>query len=198
MVEREVVAGCDGSFGPSRDHVRWSRRRLGKGLPVSWLGILADVAPVDRRADLRLAPRRVRAALDAVRVGVPVLPPGAERHRTGEWSDDRIWAALAARLGHGQDGWELDHRADHREERAADAQSFVQAPMRHGRLFLAGDAAHIVPPTGAKGLNLAVADVALLAPALAALMRKEDTGSPTATPNARCAESGGAPTSPGG
>ena len=78
-------------------------------------------------------------------------------------------------------------------------RSFVQTPMRHGRLFLAGDAAHIVPPTGAKGLNLAVADVALLAPALVALLRKGDhRARRRATPTPRCAGSGGARTSRGG
>ena len=90
-----------------------------------------------------------------------------------EWSDDRIWDALATRLGHGQDGWTLTPGPITEKSRAADA--LVRAdPMRHGRLFLAGDAAHIVPPTGAKGLNLAVADVGLLAPALVALLRKGD------------------------
>ena len=87
-----------------------------------------------------------------------------------EWSDDRIWEALATRLGHGQDGWSLE-TGPVTSRAVLPMRSFVATPMRHGRLFLAGDAAHIVPPTGAKGLNLAVADVALLAPALAGLVR---------------------------
>jgi p-hydroxybenzoate 3-monooxygenase len=87
-----------------------------------------------------------------------------------EWSDDRIWEALARRLGHGQDGWSLE-TGPVTSRAVLPMRSFVATPMRHGRLFLAGDAAHIVPPTGAKGLNLAVADVALLAPALAGLVR---------------------------
>ena len=87
-----------------------------------------------------------------------------------EWSDDRIWEALATRLGHGQDGWSLE-TGPITDRAVLPMRSFVATPMRHGRLFLAGDAAHIVPPTGAKGLNLAVADVALLAPALAGLVR---------------------------
>jgi p-hydroxybenzoate 3-monooxygenase len=86
-----------------------------------------------------------------------------------DWSDDRIWTALADRLGHGQDGWSLE-TGPITDRSVLPMRSFVATPMRHGRLFLAGDAAHIVPPTGAKGLNLAVADVALLAPALAALV----------------------------
>src|SRR5262249_43379052 len=87
-----------------------------------------------------------------------------------DWSDDRIWTALAARLGHGQDGWQLTP-GPITEKSVLPMRSFVQSPMRFGRLFLAGDSAHIVPPTGAKGLNLAIADVALLAPALVALLR---------------------------
>ena len=96
------------------------------------------------------------------------VPNGTD---VGTWSDDRIWDALAERLGHGQDGWSLE-RGPITDKSVLPMRSYVQTPMRHGRLFLAGDAAHIVPPTGAKGLNLAVADVALLAPALAALLRK--------------------------
>ncbi|HEX6296325.1 MAG TPA: FAD-dependent monooxygenase, partial [Burkholderiales bacterium] len=83
-----------------------------------------------------------------------------------EWSDERIWDALSTRLGHGQDGWKLA-RGPIMEKSVLPMRSFVQAPMRHGRVFLAGDAAHIVPPTGAKGLNSAMADVRVLARALA-------------------------------
>jgi p-hydroxybenzoate 3-monooxygenase len=90
------------------------------------------------------------------------------------WSDDRIWTALAARLGHGQNGWQL-HPGPITDKSVLPMRSFVQSPMRYGRLFLAGDAAHTVPPTGAKGLNLAIADVTLLAPALGRLVRKNDT-----------------------
>jgi p-hydroxybenzoate 3-monooxygenase len=88
----------------------------------------------------------------------------------GSWSDDRIWDALAARLGDGLDGWSLK-TGPITDKSVLPMRSSVTAPMRHGRLFLAGDAAHIVPPAGAKGLNLAIADVALLARALVAWLR---------------------------
>ena len=98
-----------------------------------------------------------------------------QKRLAGLWpaSFDRIWEALATRLGHGQDGWELT-TGPITDKSVLPMRSFVQTPMRHGRLFLAGDAAHIVPPTGAKGLNLAVADVALLAPAVVDLVRKDN------------------------
>jgi p-hydroxybenzoate 3-monooxygenase len=98
------------------------------------------------------------------------VPNGTE---PDDWPDDRIWQALSTRLGHGQGDWEL-RTGPITDKSVLPMRSFVQTPMRHGRLFLAGDAAHIVPPTGAKGLNLAVADVALLAPALVDLVRKSD------------------------
>jgi p-hydroxybenzoate 3-monooxygenase len=92
--------------------------------------------------------------------------------RIEDWSDDRIWAGLATRLA--LDGWELS-TGPVLERSILPMRSFVSAPMRRGRLFLAGDAAHIVPPTGAKGLNLAVADVVLLSRALVRLLREGRT-----------------------
>ncbi|KHL12485.1 p-hydroxybenzoate 3-monooxygenase [Mumia flava] len=173
-VTATAVAGCDGSFGPSRaavpDGVRSTWERT---YPYSWLGILADVAP--STDELIYAWHPDGFALHSMRsesvsrlyLQVPNGTP------VDDWSDDRIWDALASRLGHGQDGWELTP-GPITDKSVLPMRSYVQAPMRHGRLFLAGDAAHIVPPTGAKGLNLAVADVALLAPALAALVRDGD------------------------
>jgi p-hydroxybenzoate 3-monooxygenase len=90
-----------------------------------------------------------------------------------EWSDQRIWDVLAVRLGHGQGGWQLVP-GPILDKSVLPMHSHVATPMRHGRLFLAGDAAHIVPPTGAKGLNLAIADVAVLAPALTALLSGDE------------------------
>ena len=84
------------------------------------------------------------------------------------WSDDRIWEGLATRFA--LDGWELE-TGPITEKSVLPMRSFVSAPMRRGRLFLAGDAAHIVPPTGAKGLNLAASDVHYLAGALIAFYR---------------------------
>ena len=98
-------------------------------------------------------------------VGVPVTPS------LEDWSDDRIWEGLATRFA--LDGWSLN-TGRVIEKSVLPMRSYVSAPMRRGRLFLAGDAAHIVPPTGAKGLNLAISDVALLAPALTALLREDD------------------------
>jgi p-hydroxybenzoate 3-monooxygenase len=170
----DVVVGCDGSFGPSRGAVPPAvRQTWEKVYPYSWLGILADVAP--STDELIYAWHPDGFALHSMRSATVSrlylqVPSGTP---VEEWSDDRIWEALATRLGHGQDGWQLTP-GPITEKSVLPMRSFVQTPMRHGRLFLAGDAAHIVPPTGAKGLNLAVADVALLAPALGALLRDGD------------------------
>ena len=170
----DVVVGCDGSFGPSRAAVPDTvRRTWEKTYPYSWLGILADVAP--STDELIYAWHPDGFAMHSMRSPTVSrlylqVPNGTD---VADWSDDRIWEALATRLGHGQDGWELTP-GPVTEKSVLPMRSYVQTPMRHGRLFLAGDAAHIVPPTGAKGLNLAVADVGLLAPALVDLLRKGD------------------------
>ncbi|WP_181781202.1 4-hydroxybenzoate 3-monooxygenase [Pseudonocardia pini] len=170
-LDADVVVGCDGSFGPSRaavpDPATWERT-----YPYSWLGILADAAP--STDELIYAWHPDGFALHSMRSATVSrlylqVPNGTD---VADWSDDRVWTALAERLG--LDGWTLTP-GPVTEKSVLPMRSFVQQPMRHGRLFLAGDAAHIVPPTGAKGLNLAVADVALLAPALAALVRNEDS-----------------------
>jgi p-hydroxybenzoate 3-monooxygenase len=174
-LEADVVVGCDGSFGPSREAVPQAiRRTWEKTYPYSWLGILADVAPSTDELIYAWHPdgfamHSMRSAtVSRLYLQVP------NDTRIEDWSDDRIWEALATRLGHGQDGWQLNP-GPVTDKSVLPMRSFVQQPMRHGRLFLAGDAAHIVPPTGAKGLNLAVADVALLAPALAALLKGDPT-----------------------
>jgi p-hydroxybenzoate 3-monooxygenase len=171
-ITADVVVGCDGSFGPSRAAIpspaTWERT-----YPYSWLGILADVAPstdelIYARHPDGFAMHSMRSA-SVSRLYLQV-PNGTD---PDDWSDDRIWEALRTRLGHGQDGRSLQD-GPITDKSVLPMRSHVSTPMRHGRLFLAGDAAHIVPPTGAKGLNLAVADVALLAPALADLLRKDD------------------------
>jgi p-hydroxybenzoate 3-monooxygenase len=170
-LEADVVVGCDGSFGPSRAAVPDAvRRTWERTYPYSWLGILADVAP--STDELIYAWHPDGFALHSMRSSTVSrfylqVPNDTD---VADWTDDRIWDGLAARLGHGENGWELATGAI-TDRSVLPMRSFVQQPMRHGRLFLAGDAAHIVPPTGAKGLNLAVADVALLAPALVALLK---------------------------
>jgi len=175
-LDADVVVGCDGSFGPSRTAIpdpakqTWERT-----YPYSWLGVLADVAP--STDELIYAWHPDGFALHSMRsASVSRLYLQVEPDTDiADWSDDRIWSQLAVRLGHGQDGWELTP-GPITDKSVLPMRSFVSTPMRYGRLFLAGDAAHIVPPTGAKGLNLAVADVGLLAPALVSLLRKKDAG----------------------
>jgi p-hydroxybenzoate 3-monooxygenase len=174
-LDTAIIAGCDGAFGPSRaavpDAVKTTWERA---YPYSWLGILAAVAPSTDELIYGWHPDGF--ALHSMR------SPSVSRlylqvdpaTDINDWPDDRIWDALAARLGHGQDGWELTS-GPVIDKSVLPMRSYVMSPMRHGRLFLAGDAAHTVPPTGAKGLNLAVADVAALAPALTAMLRKNDT-----------------------
>jgi p-hydroxybenzoate 3-monooxygenase len=173
-IDAEVVVGCDGSFGPTRGAVPEAVKQVSERVyPYSWLGILADVAPSTDELIYAWHPdgfgmHSMRS--DTVSRLYLQVPNGTD---IGDWSDDRIWEALATRLGHGQNGWQLTP-GPVTEKSVLPMRSYVQTPMRHGNLFLAGDAAHIVPPTGAKGLNLAVADVALLAPALVSMLRKKD------------------------
>ena len=167
-VEADAVAGCDGFHGPSRPTIPDGvRRTWERTYPYAWLGVLADVAP--STDELIYAWHPDGFALHSMRSATVSrlylqVPPDEV---VAQWSDDRIWTALATRLGHGQNGWSL-LQGPITEKSVLPMRSFVATPMRHGRLFLAGDAAHIVPPTGAKGLNLAIADVTLLARALKA------------------------------
>ncbi|MEV6909397.1 4-hydroxybenzoate 3-monooxygenase [Amycolatopsis sp. NPDC051071] len=174
-LDADVVVGCDGSFGPCRTAVPDAAKQTWeRTYPYSWLGVLAGVAP--STDELIYAWHPDGFAMHSMRSATVSrlylqVPNGTD---IAAWSDERIWDALAARLGHGQNGWTLTP-GPITDKSVLPMRSFVQQPLRHGRLFLAGDAAHIVPPTGAKGLNLAVADVALLAPALAALVRDKDS-----------------------
>lgn len=170
-IEARVVAGCDGFHGPSRQAIpsgiqqTWERT-----YPYAWLGVLADVPP--STDDLIYAWHPDGFALHSMRsmtISRLYLQVDPDED-IANWPDDRIWDGLAKRLGHGQDGWQL-RRGPVLEKSILPMRSFVTTPMRHGNLFLAGDAAHIVPPTGAKGLNLAIADVTLLAEALVSWLR---------------------------
>ncbi|GAA1808880.1 4-hydroxybenzoate 3-monooxygenase [Luedemannella flava] len=176
----DVIAGCDGFHGISRaavpDVVAYERV-----YPFSWLGIIADVAP--STDELIYAHHPDGFALHSIRtphVSRLYLQVPAD-DAIEAWSDERIWENLQRRFA--LPGWTL-REGPVREKAITPMRSFVSSPMRHGRLFLAGDAAHIVPPTGAKGLNLAVSDVALLAPALIAWLRDGDPSLADAYPAA--------------
>jgi p-hydroxybenzoate 3-monooxygenase len=136
--------------------------------PYAWLGILADVPP--STDELIYAHHPGGFALHSLRSPLVsrLYLQVAPDEEISAWPDDRIWAELQRRLA--VPGWELKE-GPILDKGITPMRSFVSAPMRHGRLFLAGDAAHIVPPTGAKGLNLALEDVAVLASALEELLR---------------------------
>lgn len=171
-LDTDAIVGCDGSLGPSRASVPESAKQVWeRTYPYSWLSVLADVAP--STDELIYAWHPEGFALHSMRSStVSRLYLQVSNHDTlASWTFQRIWDALARRLGDGIEGWSL-RRGPIAERSVLAMRSYVQAPMRYGRLFLAGDAAHILPPTGAKGLNLAIADVALLAPALSALVRR--------------------------
>ena len=168
----DAIAGCDGFHGICRRAIppsaltTWER-----DYPYAWLGILADVPP--STDELIYAHHADGFALHSLRS--PTVSRLYLQVDTGEdiaaWPDDRIWAELSRRFE--LPGWTLD-QGPVLDKGITPMRSFVSAPMRYGRLFLAGDAAHIVPPTGAKGLNLALADVAVLAPALDGLLHSDD------------------------
>lgn len=156
------VVGCDGYHGISRNAFPADRSRTyAHDYPYSWLGILADVPPSGE--ELIYARGADGFALHSMRSPTVSrlylqVPNGTD---VADWPDERIWDELAARFAVDGD-WRLE-RGPITAKSVTPMRSHVHEPMSHGRLFLAGDAAHIVPPTGAKGLNLAVSDVRVLA-----------------------------------
>jgi p-hydroxybenzoate 3-monooxygenase len=162
-----VVAGCDGFHGVCREAIPAGTLSVyEREYPFAWLGILAEVAPSSE--ELIYCYHERGFALHSMRS--PQLTrlylQCAPEEDIEEWPDERIWDELRTRLAT-SDGWTLGE-GPIVEKGITPMRSFVVEPLRFGRLFLAGDSAHIVPPTGAKGLNLAVADVRVLSEALAA------------------------------
>jgi p-hydroxybenzoate 3-monooxygenase len=182
-LQAEVIVGCDGFHGVCRRTIASGLRIWERSYPFAWLGILVEAAPATdeliyaRHPDgFSLYSMRSSAVS---RLYLQVSPDDGLEN----WSEDRIWGALHSRQDTA-DGFTVNE-GPITECSITPMRSFVAAPLRHGNLFLAGDAAHIVPPTGAKGLNLAVADVTVLARALEASFRAGD-GAPLEAYSARC------------
>lgn len=169
----DFIAGCDGFHGVSRQTIPVNvRREFERIYPFGWLGVLADVPP--------LAPELIYANDERGFALCSMRSPSRSRYyiqcgldeKVADWSDEAFWDELARRIG--PDTASHLTRGPSIEKSIAPLRSFVCEPMRYGNLFLAGDAAHIVPPTGAKGLNLAIADVRLLHRALESYYKSGD------------------------
>ena len=172
-IDCDYVAGCDGFHGVSRQTIPAGvRREFERVYPFGWLGILSETAPAADELIYANHPRGFALAsmrnerLSRYYVQVPADEP------IEKWTDEAFWDELRRRLP--DDVAETMETGPSIEKSIAPLRSFVCEPMRHGRLFLVGDAAHIVPPTGAKGLNLAVGDVHYLYEALRRWYRDGD------------------------
>ena len=170
-LEADFIAGCDGFHGVSRPAIPESKRQdYQRVYPFGWFGVLVEAPP---SSDELIYAQHERGF-----VLVSTRSPTVQRlyfqcdpkDSVDNWSDDRIWNEFHCRLENG-DGWRLKEGKIF-QKGIIGMRSFVSTPMQHGRLFLAGDAAHIVPPTGAKGLNLAVGDVKRLAEGIEDFYRK--------------------------
>ncbi len=165
-IDCDFIAGCDGFHGASRKAVpEKSITTFEKVYPFGWLGLLADVPPVSHELIYANHPRGFALCSMRSETRSRYYLQCALDEKIEDWSDDRFWDELRRRLP--------AHHAEALvtgtsfEKSIAPLRSFVAEPMRFGKLFLVGDAAHIVPPTGAKGLNLAASDVHYLASGLA-------------------------------
>jgi p-hydroxybenzoate 3-monooxygenase len=176
VIEADFVIGCDGFHGVSRPAMPASARQdYQRTYPFGWFGVLVESAPSSE--ELIYAHHERGFALVSTR------SPTVQRlyfqcdpaDHVDNWSDDRIWNELHSRLENA-DGWKLKEGKIF-QKNIIGMRSFVSAPMQSGRLFLAGDAAHIVPPTGAKGMNLAIGDVKLLSLALNRFYRESSEAS---------------------
>ena len=163
----DFVVGADGFFGPSRNAIPADvRKEHTRTYPFGWFGILVEGPPSTEELIYALNERGFAL--------VSTRSPEIQRlyfqcdpeDSVDNWPDERIWDELQARLATREGDWTLQ-KGNIFQKNIVQMRSFICEPMQHGRLFLAGDAAHIVPPTGAKGMNLAVADVRVLARGLA-------------------------------
>jgi p-hydroxybenzoate 3-monooxygenase len=172
-LDAQFIAGCDGFHGVSRRAIPGdASRQFEKVYPFGWLGILADVPPCNHELIYANHPNGFALASmrSQTRSRYYIQVPLSEKLE--DWPDDRLWDELALRLGP-EAGGQITRGAA-LEKSIAPLRSFVSEPMRYGSLFLAGDAAHIVPPTGAKGLNLAASDVHYLSGALVRALKEGD------------------------
>ena len=175
QLHADFIAGCDGFHGICRASVpTGALRSFEKVYPFGWLGLLADVPPVSHELIYARTERGFMLASMRSRTRSRYYLQCPLNEPVEQWSDEAFWAELRRRLPPEQA--EALVTGPSLEKSMAPLRSFVTEPMRFGRLFLAGDAAHIVPPTGAKGLNLAAADVALLAKALTEHYAGSDEG----------------------
>jgi p-hydroxybenzoate 3-monooxygenase len=171
----DFIAGCDGAHGPSHSMIPADVvQRFERVYPFGWLGLMADVPPCSHELIYSNHPRGFALASMRSPTRSRYYVQVALDEKIDNWSDERIWDELAVRLGPAAAATMV--RGPSLEKSIAPLRSYVAEPMRHGRLFLAGDAAHIVPPTGAKGLNLAASDAHYLSDALIGFYR---TGSQT-------------------
>jgi p-hydroxybenzoate 3-monooxygenase len=165
------IAGCDGFHGVCRPSIPDGVLTIFERVyPFAWLGILAEAPPASDELiyaghDRGFALLSMRSA-EISRLYIQCRPD----ENIAEWPDERIWSELHRRLETAGDGWRLTE-GPVLQKGVTGMRSFVVEPMQYGRLFLAGDAAHIVPPTGAKGMNTAIADVHVLADALTTFFR---------------------------
>jgi|SRR5665213_1252619 len=162
----DFIAGCDGYHGVCRSAVpQGARHEFSRSYPFGWFGILAEAVPSSAELVYTHHPRGF-ALVSTRSPTIQRLYFQCDPHENVDaWDDARIWSELRARLAT-RDGW-APVEGPVLQKNVVGMRSFVCEPMQFGRLYLAGDAAHIVPPTGAKGLNLAIADVRVLAAALA-------------------------------
>jgi p-hydroxybenzoate 3-monooxygenase len=158
----DFIAGCDGFHGVCRKSIEKSLTIYDRTYPFAWLGILAEVPPSSEELiyanhELGFALLSMRSP-EVSRLYIQCHP----EEDIANWPDARIWEQLHLRLATRDGGWKLTE-GPVIQKNIAEMRSFVADPMQYGRLFLAGDAAHIVPPTGAKGMNLAATDARVLA-----------------------------------
>ena len=166
QIDCDFIVGCDGFYGVCRTHFpKEQSRTYERSYPFAWLGVLADAPPASQEL---IYARHKHGGFSLCSMRSPTVSRHylqcAVNESLANWSADRFWSELRGRLG--QDNEIIDGPI--KEMSVLPMRSFVTEPLRYGRLFLAGDAAHIVPPTGAKGLNLAFSDVHYLCEAIAA------------------------------
>jgi p-hydroxybenzoate 3-monooxygenase len=172
----DFIAGCDGFHGVSRQSIPPAALRIFERVyPFGWLGVLADVPPPWHELIYANSERGFALASTRSPTRVRCYVQCPLEDRVEEWSDARFWDEFRRRIG--EEMADSLSTAPSIEKSIAPLRSFVAEPLRYGRLFLAGDAAHIVPPTGAKGLNLAVSDVLYLYEALRGFYREKSESS---------------------